>query len=325
MRRSLVQLVLFLALASGAAAQSKGWEWADKADKTDPILPGVKAGLVNGDIATAGSSTVYPLSEAIANQFKKEGFQGNVTIDSIGTGAGFERFTQAGEIDVANASQKIKPVEVKQARSIGREPLELRIGTDALTVAVSAANTFADDVTMKELALLFSRAERWSDVRAGWPSQKIQRFIPGTDSGTFSFFVEKVFKRDKGPLLASANTQKSEDDNILIRGVTGSPYAVAFFGYAYFEENRKQLRALRVEGVAPGAETVKDESYPLMRPLYLYSTAKIIAQKPQVAAFLTYYLSQAHRVIGRVGYFPAPAADLDKAKRALLAAMKAKL
>lgn len=322
--KKILTLALVVGLASTAFAQNKGWEWVDTTAKTDGILPGVKVNLVVGDVITAGSSTVYPLSEAVVNQLKKEGFKGNITIDSIGTGAGFERFTKSGETDVSNASAKIKPAEIEQARAIGREPLEIRVGTDALAVVVSNKNTFLTDVTLKELAQIFSTAVLWSDVRKEWPAEKIQRFIPGTDSGTFSYFVEHIFKKDKAPILAASNTQKSEDDNILVRGVEGSPYAIAFFGYAYYDENKKQLKALKINGVEPGLESVNKNTYPLSRPLFLYTSAKILQEKPQVAAFITYYLNNVDRLIKRVGYFSAPKADLDAAKQQVLDAIKAK-
>lgn len=320
--KKILTVALTLTLAAGAFAQTKGWEWVDKSSKADNILPGVKVPLVTGDVITAGSSTVYPLSEAIVDQLKKEGFKGNITIDSIGTGAGFERFTKAGETDVSNASAKIKQVEIDQAKAIGRDPIEIRIGTDALAVVVSSKNTFATDVTLAELNKIFSTAVLWSDVRKEWPAQKIQRFIPGTDSGTFSYFVEHIFKKDKAPILAAANTQKSEDDNILVRGIEGSPYAIGFFGYAYYEENKKELKALKINGVAPGLESVNANTYPLSRPLFLYTSANILKDKPQVAAYIVYYLTNVNRVIKKVGYFAAPQADLDATKTKILDVIK---
>ena len=159
------------------------------------------------------------------------------SIASIGSGAGFERFCVEGETDISNASRAIKDSEVESCAAIGRTPIEFRVGADALAVTVSAANDFVSDVTLEELATIFSSADTWSDVRAEWPSVAIQRFIPGTDSGTFDYFVEEVFDEDEEPML-SANPQLSEDDNVLAQGVTGSPYAIGFFGYAYYVENR---------------------------------------------------------------------------------------
>ncbi len=164
-------------------------------EMTGTMLPEVNPLEVTGDIVSAGSSTVFPLSEAMAVRFRDEGYAGNITIDSIGTGAGFERFCVAGESDISNASRPIKDSEIESCRAIGREPLEFRVGTDALAVVVSSENDFATDVTMEELALLFSTAANWSDVRPEWPNEAILRFSPGTDSGTFDYFVEAVFRR----------------------------------------------------------------------------------------------------------------------------------
>ena len=200
-------------------------------------LPSVDPLAVDGDVVSAGSSTVFPLAEAIAEQFRNEGYAGNITIDSIGSGAGFERFCVAGETDVSNASRPIKDSEIESCAAIGRTPIEFRVGTDALAVTVSAENDFVTDVTLEELAMIFSTAETWADVRADWPAEPIQRFIPGTDSGTFDYFVEEIFEEDEAPILAAANLQLSEDDNVLVQGIEGSPYAIGFFGYAYYQQN----------------------------------------------------------------------------------------
>ncbi|HPD40869.1 MAG TPA: PstS family phosphate ABC transporter substrate-binding protein [Anaerolineae bacterium] len=273
------------------------------------LLPEVNPLEVKGDIITAGSSTVFPLSERMAERFRDEGYSGNITIDSIGSGAGFERFCVAGETDISNASRAIKDSEIESCRAIGREPIEFRIGTDALAVVVSKDNTFITAATLEELAAIFT-AEKWSDVNPAWPDEAILRFIPGTDSGTFDYFVEEVFENDKTPLLSSKNLQLSEDDNILVRGVAGSPYAIGFFGYAYYEENRDQLQVLSINGIAPSAETVDNHTYPLARPLFLYSDARIMQEKPQVAAFINFYLTYVNEEISSVGYFPASEAVL---------------
>ncbi len=277
-------------------------------------LPPVDPLSVRGDIVTAGSSTVFPLTERIAERFQDEGYTGNITIDSIGTGAGFERFCVAGESDISNASRPIRESERESCRAIGREPIEFRVGTDALAVVVSPSNDFVTDVTKEELALLFGSATNWSDVRPEWPNQPIQRFIPGTDSGTFDYFVEEIFARDEEPILSASNTQLSEDDNVLVQGVQGSQYAIAFFGYAYYAENRDKLKILNINGVEPNDEHVEDGTYPLARPLFIYSTAEIMAQKPQVAAFINFYLTYVNEEVIAVGYFPASNAALNQAK-----------
>ena len=171
---------------------------------------------------------------------------------------------------------------------------------------------------MEELAMIFGSAENWSDVRSDWPAEPIARFIPGTDSGTFDFFVEEVFDENEEPHLSASNTQLSEDDNVLVQGVLGSPYAIGFFGYAYYAENQDTLNILNIEGVAPVRENVDNNSYPLSRPLFIYSDAQIMQDKPQVAAYINFFLSYVDEEIVDVGYFPAPDAALEGAKQAWL-------
>lgn len=284
-------------------------------------LPGVNPLKVSGNIITAGSSTVYPLSERMAERFKQEGYSGVITIDSIGSGAGFERFTVASETDIANASRAIKAKEVEAAKQIGRNPIEFRVGTDALAVVVSKENTFAKNMTKSELAKLFSTASTWSEINPAWPNQPIQRFIPGTDSGTFDYFSEEVFKNNPEPMLSAKNLQLSEDDNILVQGIKGSPYAVGFFGYAYYAENADSLTILSINGVEASKANVDNGTYPLARPLYIYSDEQIMRTKPQVAAFIDFYLSYVNEEIVKVGYFPANDEELEKGRQAWLKAM----
>ncbi len=332
---SVTSLVLAAGLAAAAGQQASGanapatkgvalqYSWQDPvSDDPDGLLPGVDPTKVKGNVVTAGSSTVFPLSEAIAGRFKKEGYADTISIDSIGSGAGFERFGKTGETDISNASVAIGPAQVEAAKAIGRTPIEFRVGTDALAVCVSSANTFATNITQAELAKLFSTATLWSDVRPEWPQKEILRFSPGTDSGTFSYFVEHIFKKKKEPLLGSKNLQLSEDDHVLVQGIEGSPYAVGYFGFAYYMENKAKLKVLSVDGVAPSQATVDAGTYPLARPLFLYSDAGIMKAKPQVAAFIAYYLTYVNDEIKRVGYFPANPAALKQAKQNWLDAMK---
>ena len=297
---------------------------------TDEGLPLVDPLAVSGDIVTAGSSTVFPLSEAVAAQFEDEGYGDTITIDSIGTGAGFERFCVAGESDVANASRAIEDDEIALCEAIERAPIEFRVGTDALAVVVSPGNYFVENLTLAQIALAFSTATTWADVDPGFPAHPIQRFSPGEDSGTFDYFVESIFDDDPAPLLAAANLQLSEDDNFLVQGVSDdgctegdltSPCAVSYFGYAYYVENTDVLRVLDVEGIEPSQANVDAGDYPLARPLFIYSDAAIMADKPQVASFIAYYLDVVNDLIIDVGYFPAPAADFQSAVDAWLQAM----
>lgn len=296
-------------------------------------LPEVNPLEVTGDIIAAGSSTVFPLAEALAERFIDEGYGGNITIDSIGSGAGFERFCVAGETDIANASRAIKESEIESCKAIGRTPIEFRVGTDALAVVVNPSNDWIGEtgVTLAELAKLFSPdATNWSDVNPAWPAQPIKRFSPGTDSGTFDYFVEAVMDKtyvvdkdaDKGKggeaILGAANLQLSEDDNVLVQGVEGDKYAIGYFGFAYYQENAGKLKDIAIEGVAPSAATVDAGEYALARPLFMYSDANILTSKPQVAAFLNFALTNVNDVIVEVGYFPASEDAFNAAKAALL-------
>ena len=309
-----------LAGARGSGEEGGGWAFLTE-ESDDAMLPGINPLEVAGNIVTAGSSTVFPLSERMVERFKDEGFAGSITVDSIGSGAGFERFCTAGETDLSNASRAINASEVDACNAIGREPIEMRVGTDALAVVVSKDNTFADDVSPEQLAALFSTADNWSDVNPAWPDEPVQRFIPGTDSGTFDYFVEAVFDKDEEPMLSAANLQMSEDDNILVQGVLGGPYSVGFFGYAYYAENADRLRVLNIGGVEASEESVDGASYPLARPLYIYTTGDIMRQKPQVAAFVAFYLTYVNEEVIDVGYFPANRTALDRAKQAWLDAV----
>jgi phosphate transport system substrate-binding protein len=297
------------------------------ADTTELGLPVIDPLDVVGDIVSAGSSTVFPLTEAVAARFEEEGYADQITIDSIGTGAGFERFCQTGETDISNASRPIKDEETASCEAIGRTPIEFRVGTDALAVVVGPANYFVEDLTIEQLAIVFSTAETWAEVDPSFPAHPIARFSPGTDSGTFDYFVEAVFDEDDAPLLAASNLQLSEDDNVLVQGVSGdtctegntaSPCAIGYFGYAFYGENASSLRILAIEGVEASAENVDNGDYQLSRPLFIYSDAGIMVEKPQVASFIAYYLNVVNEVIGEVGYFPAPEADLAAAARAWL-------
>ena len=306
-------LLVFIFVLTGLFAQEAEEQDVPQLPEVDPL------DYTEGEIITAGSSTVFPLSERMAELWTDAGGLAP-SIASIGSGAGFERFCVEGETDISNASRAIRDSEVESCAAIGRTPIEFRVGTDALAVTVSAENDFVTDVTLEELAAIFSTAETWADVRAEWPAEEIQRFIPGTDSGTFDYFVEEVFDEDKEPIL-SANPQLSEDDNVLVQGITGSPYAVGFFGYAYYVENQETLHILKIESIEANAATTDDGSYPLARPLFIYSDAGIMAEKPQVAAFIGFYLNHVKDEVIDVGYFPASEVALNAAKQAYLDAM----
>jgi phosphate transport system substrate-binding protein len=297
----------------GEGGESGAGEGGGGGEDAMAELPLADPSTIEGPIISAGSSTVFPLAQRIAQEFEAEGYAGQITIDSIGSGAGLERFCVAGETDISNASRPIRAAELASCQEIGREPIEFLIGTDALAVVVSQENDFAEDVTFEELAQIFGTAEMWSDVREDWPEEEILRYAPGTDSGTFDYFVEEIFDEEEAPHLNATNLQQSENDNVLVQGVEGSPYAVAYFGYAYYEEEQDRMKALSINGVEPSGETVEAGEYPLARPLFMYSTANIMNEKPQVAGFLNYVLNNVNALIGDVGYFPASTSALETA------------
>ena len=306
----------------GEVMASNGTAYLIDSVLVPPIeLPSIEPAFVSGDIVTAGSSTVGPLSEKIQELFVAAGYADAINNSIIGSGAGFERFCEAGETDISNASRPIKDSEVEACGQLdpARFPVEFRVGTDALAVTVNPGNDWVDDATLEELALIFSTATTWADVREGWPEEEIIRFIPGTDSGTFDYFVEEVFDKDEEPILAAANTQLNEDDNILLEGVANNVNAIGFFGYAYYKNNQDSLKLLSIEGVEATQENVDAAAYPLARPLFIYSDAGIVAEKPQVGEFIVYYMANVNDVIEEVGYFPANPFELNAAKLAALA------
>ncbi|MEW6286483.1 MAG: PstS family phosphate ABC transporter substrate-binding protein [Chloroflexota bacterium] len=296
----------------------------------------VNADAVSGDIITAGSSTVFPLSERMAELFQQEGYTGNITVDSIGTGAGFERFCKSGETDISNASRPIKSSEVEACQAIGRQPLEFRVGTDALAVVVNPENDFVTSLTLEQLGKIFSgEYKMWNQVDPSFPAEAIKIYSPGADSGTFDYFIEAVVapvtknaegKADvalgEAALLGLEGAQFSEDDNVLVQGVEGDKYAIGYFGYAYYVEEQGRLKAVSVNGVEPNQANVDNGTYPLARPLFIYSDAKIMQEKPQVAAFIAFYLNNLEDNIVDVGYFPAPQSAIDASWGAWLSATK---
>jgi phosphate transport system substrate-binding protein len=289
-----------------------------------------------GEVAIAGSSTVFPLSTAVMSLWEDEGGPG-YPIDSIGSGGGFERFCVEGASDISNASRPIKDEEVAQCNDIGREPIEIRVGTDALSVVISEGNYFAQELTFEEIATAFSLTDpgaTWADVNPDFPAHPIQLFTPGADSGTFDYFNEEIFdEAEPSPILSSIAQIVGEDDNVTVQGVAGdgctegdlaSTCAIGYFGYAFFAENADVLRASAVDAgdgpVSPGDESVNEGTYPLARPLYMYTDAGIVAEKPQVASFIAFYLNRVNEVISDVGYFPAPDEALREAADAIRAA-----
>jgi phosphate transport system substrate-binding protein len=304
--------------------------------------PSASAAALTGDISIDGSSTVYPIAEAVAEEFQNANSGVQVTVAFSGTGGGFKKFC-AGEMDANNASRPIKTSdkpgddgvagtaddvlsEATLCKNAGIEYIELKVALDALAVVVSKENTFVDCLTTDELKSIWdlgSVVETWADVRAGWPAEKIDLYGPGADSGTFDYFTEVIngeAKRSRSDYTAS------EDDNTLVTGISGSQYAMGYFGLAYVTENADKVRAVEIDGgegcTAPSAEGANDGTYvPLGRPLFVYASVAALA-RPEVAAFFRFFLENTNELSTEVGYIGLNDADLAAAKATLEAALK---
>lgn len=302
-------------------------------EASDLGIPIVDPLEVEGDVLIAGSSTVFPLSVAVVEQWADEGGP-SYSIDSIGSGGGFERFCVEGASDISNASRPIKEEEVASCVDTwGDEPIEIRVGTDALSVVISQGNYFAQEMTIEEIGTAFTLPEgsTWADVNPDFPPHPIQAFSPGADSGTFDYFNEVIYEEADPPPILEAGTAEivGEDDNVTVTGVaedgctegdTSSTCAIGYFGYAFFINNTDVLQAVAVDGVAPSEDAVNNDEYPLARPLFMYTAPAVVEANPQVAYFIAYYLNNVNDVIGEVGYFPAPDERLMAAGENIVAA-----
>ena len=266
-----------------------------------------------GKVEIDGSSTVYPISEAAAAGFTKSYPNVQVNVGVSGTGGGFKRFT-VGQIDVSDASRPIKDSEFKAAKESGIEFFELPVAYDGLTLVAKKDNDWLDYLTLDEIKKIFlagSNAKTWADVREGWPAKEIKIFAPGTDSGTFDYFKEVVVGKTGGSLRSDMST--SEDDNVLVTGVSGSPNSIGFFGVAYYEENKDKLKSIAVvnpdtgKAVSPTAESIENGTYaPFSRPLFIYVNSNSF-RRPEVRQFIGYYLSKAATLAKSTGYVALPA------------------
>ena len=259
---------------------------------------------LKGEIIIDGSSTVAPISSAVAEEFFRENRNVNIAIGISGTGGGFKKFA-VGEIDIANASRKIKEKEAKEAKKNGVEYIELQVALDGIAVVVNKENTWAQELTEEDLKKIWengSKIMNWKEVNPSWPSEVIKLYGPDQDSGTFDYFVEEILGKD-GQIRIDYSP--SSDDNQLVQGVEGDKGSLGFFGYAYYIEQKDKLNAVAVNGVRPTDETVKTGKYkPLSRPLYIYVNKKSLKEKPEVRAFVEYYLKNASKAVKLTGYVP---------------------
>jgi len=258
---------------------------------------------LEGSVKIDGSSTVYPVTQAMAEEFSYAYPDVRVTVGVSGTGGGMEKFT-IGETDINNASREIKPSEVDKAEKNGIEFSRFTVASDGITVVINPANDWAENMTVEELQMIWkpnSSVETWSDVRPEWPDEEIELYGPGADSGTFDYFTSVIVGAESE---SRADYTASEDDNVLVQGVSGSKYALGYFGYAYYEENQNKLKSVAVNGVKPSSKTIENGEYkPLSRPLYIYVNNESV-KRPVVEEFLKFYFENGKELIPMVGYVP---------------------
>ncbi|MBO8164037.1 MAG: PstS family phosphate ABC transporter substrate-binding protein [Brevibacillus sp.] len=305
--------------SAGDQANNAAQAPAEQEEKTEEL---------SGEVLIAGSSTVYPITIIAAEKFMEENPGVNVSVASTGTGGGFKKW-QVGETDINNASSKIKDSVIEEAKKHGIEPLELTVAYDALTVVVNKENDFVDSMTVEELKKIWepnSTVKLWSDVREGWPKEEIKLYGPGTDSGTFEYFTEQIVGEAKS---SRTDYTPSEDDNVLVQGVAGDKYSLGYFGYAYYAENSDKLKAVPIvnpetkEAVMPSDEAIENGTYkPLGREIWIYPSKQAL-KKPQVAAFVKFYMENAAEYAKEAGYTPLPAEKYDVERKELEEALKA--
>ncbi|MEY4669185.1 MAG: phosphate transport system substrate-binding protein [Pseudomonadota bacterium] len=275
-----------------------------------------------GVVTVDGSSTVFPISEAVAEEFQRTHKGTGVTVGVSGTGGGFKKFV-AGEVDIVDASRPIKATEMELAAKNGVTFIELPVAYDALSVVVNPKNSWATSLTTAELKKIWSpeaqgKITKWSDVRAGFPDKPLQLFGPGTDSGTFDYFTEVINGKEDA---SRGDYTSSEDDNVIVTGVSGNEGALGFFGVAFYEANKNRLKVVPIDdekpenGAGPQEPTathVIDGSYsPLSRPLFIYVRTEALA-RPEVAQFVSFYLEQVKSLASEVGYVSLPDEVLTK-------------
>ena len=278
-------------------------------------------GQIRGTVAIDGSSTVFPISQAMAEEFQKQHPRVKVEVGLSGTGGGFKKFT-AGETDINDASRPISESEIKKCRQNGIEYIELKIGVDGLSVIVNPKNTWCNALTVAQLKKIWepgSKVTKWSDVNPKWPAKKIKLYGPDTDSGTFDYFTEVICGKDGA---SRSDYMPSADDNVLVRGVEGDEYALGYFGYAYYVQNKDRMKIVPIApgsdpaaAVAPTTETIEQGKYvPLARPLFLYVKTSSL-KRPEVAAFVKYYLNEGQPLVSQVGYVSLSKSALEKSRQ----------
>ncbi len=281
--------------------------------------PGVDSDLFEGNILIDGSSTVYPITEAVAEEYRISQPNVQVTVGISGTGGGFKKFGR-GEIDINDASRLIKEDEKAICAENNINFIELAIAYDGLAVIVNKENTWVDHFTIEELKKIWEpeaqgKITRWNQIRPEWPDKEMHLYGPGIASGTYDYFTEAIVGKSGA---SRGDYTASEDDNVLVQGINNDPNALGFFGLAYFEENQQKLKLVGVHNgqkvVLPNVETLKRGTYaPLSRPVYIYISDAAV-KKPQVVDFVNFYLDNAPELVQDVGYILLPEEEYEKQK-----------
>jgi phosphate transport system substrate-binding protein len=274
-----------------------------------PYSPGADLGSLSGKISADGSSTVFPIMEALAEEFGKQAGGVDITVDFSGTGGGFKRFC-AGETDISDASRPIKDEEMATCAENGVSYYTFEIAYDGIALVVNPENDWVTCLTVDQLHQMWAKdstVKKWSDIDPSWPSEDIALYGPGTDSGTYDYFTQQI-NGEEG--VSREDYTPSEDDNVLVEGVAGDKNALGFFGLAYYEQNQDRLKLVQVDGgngcVAPSAETVQNLTYaPLSRPLFLYVSANSLT-RPEVQEFMRFSVAEANVYTEEVGYVDSP-------------------
>lgn len=274
----------------------------------------------SSSISIDGSSTVYPITEAIAEEYRAEDADVDVTIGVSGTGGGFKKFSR-GESDISDASRPIKDDEKAAAAQNNIDYVQLEVAYDGLAVVINPENDWVDCMTVEELKKLWSpeaqgQITHWNQIRPEWPNEEIHLFGPGVASGTFDYFTEAIVGESGN---SRGDYTASEDDNVLVQGVAGDKFGLGFFGLAYFEENQDKLKMIGVDGgegcVQPSMETVSSGKYaPLSRPLFIYVSSAAVEKNPKVVDFVNFYLNEAPGLLEDVGYVPLTSEEYKEQK-----------
>ena len=275
---------------------------------------------VSGEIAIEGSSTVQPITQAAAELFKEENPDARISIGGSGTSDGFEAFCK-GDTQISDASRPIDVAEeVPVCEENGVEFIEIPVAFDGISVVVNKQNDFATDITTEELKTMWEPAAedeitRWSQVRSEWPDEELSLYGPGTESGTYEFFNEAIVGNEE-EVSRQSDVETSEDDNVLVQGVSGEQNALGYFGFSYYENNRQDLTALALDGVEPSAETIRSGEYGLSRPLFIYVSTQALKNNDAVQPFLDFYLSEQNldRLVEAARYVTLPSSLSDESR-----------